>query len=160
MFICSIINFLKCFPTLFAVGALPHFSFRRLMCTLDSLGRLCHPSIQHSGGEGMWWRSKYLVYFLVYYCVRYPVVVTYQISLWMVLHNARISRDKKNLNNASLFSLCFVSFAACMPPLCFIMIIITFVVHNKRIMRLKRTNSLQVVITCQKASSAIIAVAR
>ena len=41
-------------------------------------------------------------------CLRYPVIGTYRSLLWVVLHNERILRDKRNLINVSLFWLLFV----------------------------------------------------
>ena len=41
-------------------------------------------------------------------CLRYPVIGTYYLLSWVVLHDERISRDKKNVINMSLFLLVFV----------------------------------------------------
>ena len=53
-------------------------------------------------------RVNIIQYLSLCYRLRYPVVGTFRSLLWAVLHNERISRDKKNLINLSSFSLLFV----------------------------------------------------
>ena len=48
----------------------------------------------------LWWPSEHnLMYLSLYNCLQYPVNGTCRLLLWVVLHNERILRDKRNLIN-------------------------------------------------------------
>ena len=126
------------FSTLFIVSALPHFSFRRLICMQDSLWTLCRPSC-----PSFWGRSVVPEPLIEVFC---PCIIlstvsgfcTYCLLLWVVLRNEWLSRDKKNSLNMPLFSLLFVYsryMYRCFNLLLSLIKCILFV-HNKRKLRI------------------------
>ena len=102
-----------------------HISFCRLMGMLDSLGGggfVVHHT-HHSEGKVCGDRRNIIYYLPLYNCLRYSVIGTYRLLLWVVLRNERILRDKRNLINVGFVFAFLCSLAVYISLLHFVIII-------------------------------------